>query len=33
MDLQPTVVLVSPRVDMSEQELGALSGLDLSGKL
>lgn len=32
MDIEPTIVLVSPRVEMTEQELGSLTGLDLSGK-
>jgi len=32
LDIQPTVVLLSPRLEMPEQEVARSNSLDLSGK-
>lgn len=33
LDIQPTIVLLSPRLEMPEQEIARSNSLDLSGKL
>ena len=33
LDIQPTIVLLSPRLEMPEQEIAKSNSLDLNGKL